>query len=167
MEKELRIIKNRGHFPIPTITTQGTKIETAQDRDKALEEGDMEVTEMTKAVRQNEENYERGQEQAKNRDEQLTLTRQASRQDFNSLTLINSTPIRNSNTRTEQPAIHFDTNATRYVYPTIMTTNADRYEPPANDSILQGAGSAPGGTAGCNNLWRYNNGANTATHTNL
>ena len=69
MEKELRIIKNRGHFPIPTITPQGTKIETAQDRDKALEEVDVEVTEMIKAVRQIEENYEREQEQAKNRDE--------------------------------------------------------------------------------------------------
>ena len=51
MEKELRIIKNRGHFPIPTITPQGTKIETVQDRDKALEEVDVEVTEMIKAVR--------------------------------------------------------------------------------------------------------------------
>ena len=29
MEKELRIIKNRGHFPIPSITPQGTKIETS------------------------------------------------------------------------------------------------------------------------------------------
>ena len=31
MEKEHRIIKNRGHFPIPTIMPQGTKIETVQD----------------------------------------------------------------------------------------------------------------------------------------
>ena len=35
MEKELRIIKNRGHFPIPTITPQGTKIETTQDETKS------------------------------------------------------------------------------------------------------------------------------------
>ena len=68
MEKELRIIRNRGHFLIPTITPQGTKIETMQDRDKALEEVDVEVTEMIKAVRRSEENYERIQEQAKNRD---------------------------------------------------------------------------------------------------
>ena len=54
MEKELGIIKNRGHFPIPTITPQATKIETAQDRDKALEEVDMEVTEMIKAFRRSE-----------------------------------------------------------------------------------------------------------------
>ena len=113
MEKELRIIKNRGHFPIPTITPQGTKIETTHDLDKALEAVDLEVTEMMKAVRQSEENYEKEQEQAKNRDEQLRLTRQTSRQDFNFLTLINGTPIRNSNTRTDQPVIHFDTNAIR------------------------------------------------------
>ena len=175
MKKELRIIKNRGHFLIPTITPQGTKIETTQDQDKALEEVDIEVTEMIKAVRQSEENYERIQEQARNRDQQLRLTRLASRQDFNSLTLINSTPIRNSNTRTDQPSIHFDTNTTQHVYLTIMTTNGDQYKPPTNDSILQGAGSAPGGqfaanttgTTGHNNPWRYNNETNTATHTNL
>ena len=58
--------------------------------------------------------------------------------------------------------------------PINTTTNSDRYEPPANDSIIQGAISAPGGqfatnttgTTGRNDLWRYNNGANTATHTN-
>ena len=130
---------------------------------------------MIKAVRLSEENYERIQEQAKNRDEQLRLTRQTSRQDFNSLTLINSTPIRNSNPRTDQPAIHFDMNTTCHVYPTITTTNGDRYEPPTNDSNLQGAGSTPGGqfatnttgATGCNDPWRYNNETNTATHTNL
>ena len=130
-----------------------------------MEAVDAEVTEIIKAVRQSEENYDREQEQAKNRDEQLILTRQTSRQVFNFLTLINSTQIRNSNTRTDQPAVHFDTNATHHVYPpTITTTNRDRYEPPANNSILQGAGSAPGGqfatnttgATGCNNLWRYN-----------
>ena len=175
MEKKLRIIKNRGHFPIPTITPQGTKIKTTHDRDKALEAVDIEVTEMIKAVRQSEENYKREQEQAKNRDEQLRLTRQTSRQEFNSLMLINSTPIRNSNTRTDQPAVHFDTNAMHHVYLTITTSKGDRYEPPANDSILQGAGSAPGGqfvtsttgATGHNDPWRYNNGANTATHMNL
>ena len=69
MEKELRIIKNRGHFPIPVVTSQGIKIETTQDQDKVLETVNKEVTEMIKAVRQSEENYEREQEQAKNRDE--------------------------------------------------------------------------------------------------
>ena len=117
MEKELKIFKNKGHFPISRITPQGIKIETTHDYDKALEAVDVQVTEMIKAVRQSEENYEREQEQAKNRDEQLRLTRQTSRQDFNLLMLINSTPIRNSNTRTDQPAVHFNTNATCHVYP--------------------------------------------------
>ena len=70
---------------------QSTKIESTHDLDKALEAVDKEVTEMIKAVRQSEKNNEREQEQAKNRDEQLRLTRQTSRQDFNFLTLINST----------------------------------------------------------------------------
>ena len=175
MEKELRIIKNRGHFPIPSITPQGTKIETPQDKDKALEAVDIEATEMMKAVRQSEENYEREQEQAKNRDEQLRLTRQTNRSDFNFLTLANSTPIRNNNTRTDQPAVHFDTNAVCHFYPpTNMTANGNRYEPPTNDSIIQGAGSAPGGqfmtnttsSTDHNDPWRYNNRANTATHMN-
>ena len=175
MEKELRIIKNRGHFPIPSITPQGMKIETSQDKDKALEAVDAEVTEMTKAIRQSKENYEREQEQAKNRDEQLRLTRQNNRPDFNFPTLINSTPIRNSNARTDQPAIHFDKNTVCHFYPpTNTTTNGNQYEPPANDSIIQGAGSAPGGqfatnttgAAGRNDPWRYSNGAHTATHTN-
>ena len=67
MEKELRIIKNRGYFPIPAITPQGIKIETTQYQDKVLEAINEEATEMIKAVRQSEENYEREQEQAKNR----------------------------------------------------------------------------------------------------
>ena len=55
-----------------------------------------------------------------------------------------------------------------------MTTNSNQYEPPTNNSIIQGAGFAPGGqfatnttgATGHNDLWRYNNGANTATHMN-
>ena len=174
VEKELRIIKNRGHFPVPTTIPQGTKIETTKDKDKVLETVDTEVVEMIKAVRESEENYEREQQEAKNRDQQLRLTRQMNRSDFNFLTMINSTPIRNGNTRTDQPTIHFDTNTVHHVYPpTNPITNGNRYEPPINDSIIQGAGSAPGGqfvtntisTTGHNEAWRYN-GTNMATHTN-
>ena len=75
MEKELRIIENRGHFPVPTITPQVTKIKTTKDKDKVFEAVDTEVIEMIKAVRESEENYEREQEEAKNRDQQLRLTR--------------------------------------------------------------------------------------------
>ena len=71
MEKELRIIKNRGHFPVPLIKPQGTKIETTHDKDKVLEAVDREVVEMIKAVRESEEIYKKEQEEARNRDQQL------------------------------------------------------------------------------------------------
>ena len=53
-----------------------------------------------------------------------------------------------------------------------MTSGDNQYEPPANDSILQGAGSALTGqfmtnatsTTDHNDLWRHNNGTNTAIH---
>ena len=89
--------------------------------------------------------------------------------------MVNSTPIRNGNTRMDQPAIHFDTNAIRHYYPlTNLTTNGDHYEPPANNSIIQGAGAVSGGqfttnttsTTGHNKPWRYNNETNTVTHMN-
>ena len=175
MEKELRIIKNRGHFPVPVITLQDIKIETLQDKKKDLDAVDTKIMEMIKAIRESKENYEREQEEAKSRDQQYRLTRQTNRSDFNFLTMINSTLIRNGNTRADQPAVHFDTNTIRHFDPpTNPNTNGYRYEPPANDSIIQGAGSAPGGqfttsttgATGRNETWRYNNGTNTATHTN-
>ena len=176
MEKELRIIKNRGHFPVPKITPKGMKIKTTKDKEEVLKAVDTEIEEMMKAIRRSEENYEREQEEAKNRDQQLRLTRQTNRSDFNFFTMVNSTPIRNGNTRTDQPAMHFDTNTIRHYYPlTNLTTNGDRYEPPTNDSIIQGATTVPGGqfatnttgATGHNEPWRYNNGTNMATHTNL
>ena len=53
------------------------------------------------------------------------------------------------------------------------TSHNSQYEPPANDSIIQGAGTAPGGqfmtnatsATGCNEAWRNNNGVNAPTHT--
>ena len=92
--------------------------------------------------------------------------------------------MRNTNTapqtRTNQhqhteAAVHFEPNIVCYLYPmTNPTSHSDRYKPPANDSIIQGAGSAPGGqfvtnttsVTGCNKPWRYNNRTNTATCTN-
>ena len=117
MEKELRIIKNRGHFPVPLITPQGINIKTLQDKKKVLDAVDTGITEMIKAVRESKENYKREQEEAKSRDQQLRLTRQTKRSDFNFLTTINSTPIRNGNTRVDQPAVHFNTNAICHFYP--------------------------------------------------
>ena len=81
--------------------------------------------------------------------------------------MVNSTPIRNGNTRADQPAIHFDTNTIHHVYPpTNPITNGYQYEPPINDSIIQGAVSAPGdqfttntiSATGRNKPWRYKNG---------
>ena len=173
MEKELRIIKNRGYFQVPLITPQVNKIETSQDRDKVLEAVDKEVTEILKAVKQGEENYKKEQEQARIRDEQLRSARQTSRSDFNFPTLANSTPIRNDNARSDQPGMHFNTNPVRHVYSTTSTTSGDnQYELPVNDSILQGAGSALAGqfatntpsTTSCNDPWKHNNGTNTAVH---
>ena len=89
MERELRRIKNRGHFLVPLITPQGNKIETSHDKDKVLEAVDEEITEMLNTVKQSEENYEREQEQARIRDEQLRLARQTNRSDFNFTTLAN------------------------------------------------------------------------------
>ena len=77
------------------------KIEILQDKQKVLDAVDTEITEMSKAVRESEENYEREQEEARNRDQQLRLTRQTNRSDFNFLTMVSSTPTRNSNTRTD------------------------------------------------------------------
>ena len=51
MEKELRIIKNRGYFQVPLITPQGNKIETLHDKDKVLEAVNEEVTEILSALK--------------------------------------------------------------------------------------------------------------------
>ena len=76
MEKELRIIKNRGHFPVPQITPQGTKIENTKDIDKVLEAVDKEVVEMIRVVRESEMNYEKEKEEARNKEQQVRLARQ-------------------------------------------------------------------------------------------
>ena len=99
IERELRLIKNRGYFPVPQITPQDNKIETSRDKNKILEAVDEEATAMLNAVRQSEENYMKEQEQVRVRDEQLRSARQTNRSDFNYLTLANSTPIRIDNTR--------------------------------------------------------------------
>ena len=161
MEKELRLIKNRGYFPVPQITPQDCKIETAQDKNELMKEIDEVATAMLNAVRQSEENYTREQEQVRARDEQLRSVRQTDRTDFNYLTLANSTPIRYDNTRPDQPGVHFNANPVHHVYPT--TSNSDnQYEPSKNNSIIQGAMSASTdqfttnatSITGCNNLWR-------------
>ena len=181
MEKELRIIKNRGHFPVPLITPQGTKIENNKNIDKVLEAVDREVTEMITAVRESEQTYEKEKVEARNREQQVILARQTNRSEFTFPTINSSTPIRNNNTapqlRTNQQAeaaVHFHSNTIHHYYPmTDLTSHGDWHELPANDSIIQGADSASRnqfatnttGVTGHNEQWRYNNGTNTAACT--
>ena len=57
MERELRLIKNRGYFPVPQIIPQDTKIETAHDKKKLMKDIDEVATAMLNAVKRSEENY--------------------------------------------------------------------------------------------------------------
>ena len=131
------------------------------------------AVEMLNAIKESEENYKREQEQARIRDEQLRSARQTSRSDINLYpTLANSTPIRNSNTRSDQPGVHFNTNPVHHIYAT-TSDGGDQYEPPENDSILQGATSSPvdqfatnaTNVVGHNKPWRRNNATNTSSNT--
>ena len=173
MEKELRSIKNRGYFPVPQLAPGECKIETIQDKEVLMREIDEIAVEMLNAIKESEENYKREQEQARIRDEQLRSARQTSRSDINLYpTLANSTPIRNSNTRSDQPGVHFNTNPVHHVYAT-TSDRGKQYEPPENDSILQGATSSPADqfatnttdTVGRNKPWRRNNATNTSSNT--
>ena len=176
MEKELRLIKNRGYFPAPQLAPKECKIETIQDKEALMKEINEVAVEMLNAIRESEENYRKEQEQARIRVEQLRSTRQTSRFNINLYpTLANSTPIRNTNTRSDQPGVHFNTNAVQHVYAT-TSDRGEQVEPPENDSILQGATSPPADqfvtgatdTAGRNKPWRRNNttniGPNTFSH---
>ena len=181
MEKELRIIKNRGHFLVPQITPQSTKIEKNKDVDKVLEAVDREVTEMITAVRESEQIYEKEKLAARNTEQQVILARQTNGSEFTFPKINSSTPIRKNKTapqlRTNQQAeaaVHFDPNTIRHYYPmTDPTGCGDRYEPRANNSIIQGADSASRNqfetntisVTSCNEQWRYNNGTNTAART--
>ena len=114
---------------------------------------DKEVVEMIAAVRESELNYEKEKAEAKNKEQQVRLARQTNRPDFNFLMVSSSTPIRNTNTAPQtrtihhqqtETAVHFDPNPVHHLYlMTNPTSHNDQYEPLANDSIIQGAGSAP------------------------
>ena len=71
MEKELRLIKNRGYFPVPQLAPEECKIETIQDKEVLLTEIDEIVVEMLNTIKESEENYKREQEQARIKDKQL------------------------------------------------------------------------------------------------
>ena len=172
MERELRLIRNRGYFPVPQIMPQDTKIETAHDKNELMKDIDEVATAMLNAVKRSEENNLREREKIRARDEKLRSVRQTDSTDFNYLTLANSTPIRNDSARPDPPGVHFDANTVRHVYTT--TSNSDnQYEPSKNDSIIQGTTSAPTdqittnttNATGCNGPWRRNNTPGTNTNT--
>ena len=173
MEKELREIKTRGYFLVPHLAPRECKIETIQDKEILIKEIDEIAVEMLTAIRESEENYKKEQEQARIREEKLRSARQTSRSDINLYPMLaNSTPIRNTNTRSDQPGVHFNTNPVRHVYAT-TSDRGEQYEPPENDSILQGATSSPADqfmtnatdTAGRNEPWRRNNTTNISSNT--
>ena len=172
MEKELRLIKNRGYFPVPHLALRECRIETIQDKEILIKEIDEVAVEMLTAIGESEENYKKEQEQARIREEQLRSKRQTSRSDINLLTLANSTPIRNTNTRSDQPGVHFNTNPVHHVYAT-TSNRGEQYEPPENDSILQGATSSPADqfttnttdAAAHNEQWRRKNVTNISSNT--
>ena len=119
MEKKLRLIKNRGYFPVPQLAPRECKIETIQDKEILTKEIDEIAVEMLNAIKESEENYKREQEQARIREEQLRSARQTSRSDINLYPMLaNSTPIRNTNARSDQPEVHFNTNPIHDVYAT-------------------------------------------------
>ena len=125
MEKELRSLKGRGHFPIPTITLQGSKAENSHQVRKTLEAVDKEVTRMVTAVRESERAYEKEQEEAK---QQARAMRSMQRTDYNFLSLNSSTPIKNTGTAESrhQPierTTHFNPNPIHHFYPTTEPTN--------------------------------------------
>ena len=162
MEKELRLIKNRGYFPVPQLAPRECKIETIQDKETLIKEIDEIAVEMLTTIWESEENYKKEQEQARIREEQLRSARQTSRSVINLYPMLaNSTPIRNTNIRSDQPGVHFNTNPAHHVY-TTTSDRGEQYEPPENDSILQGATSSPTDqfmtnatdTAGHNEPWR-------------
>ena len=84
MERELRAIKNKGHFPIHTSTPQGTKIENPQQAKRVLQAVEEEIIAITIRIRESERAYEKGQE----------ALRKQTRTNYNFLGMNSSTPIK-------------------------------------------------------------------------
>ena len=59
IEKELRLIKNRGYFPAPYLSPRECKIETIQDKEALIKEIDEVAVEMLTAIRESKENYKK------------------------------------------------------------------------------------------------------------
>ena len=95
MEKELRHLKDRGDFPVPTITPHGTRIENSQQVRNILESVDEEVVQILTAVRESERIYEKEKEEARVREQQARTKRPPQRSEYHFFSLNSSTPINN------------------------------------------------------------------------
>ena len=107
MERELRAIKNRGHFPIPKSTPQGTKIENSQQAKRVLQVLEEEIMTIITRIRESERAYEKGQE----------ALRKQTRANYNFLGVNSSTPIKNGSTAANRQQIsdrttHFNHHST-------------------------------------------------------
>ena len=59
MEKELRNLKGKGHFPIPKITPHGIIIDNPQHARKTLDTVDEELVQILNIIRESERKYEK------------------------------------------------------------------------------------------------------------
>ena len=129
MEKELRNLKGRGHFPVPTILPHGMRIENPQQVRKTLESVDEEVVQILTAVRESERIYEKEKEEARVREQQARTTRPSQRSEYNFLSLNSSTPIKNTDTtsgnqnRQTERGIHLNPNTIQHLYSMTETTS--------------------------------------------
>ena len=122
MEKELRNIKGRGNFPMPTITLRDTKIDNSQQSRKILEAVDKELIRILTIVKESELAYQKGQEAA---GQQAMAARPTHRPEYNFPSLNSSTPIKNTGTmENKQPerTTHFNPNPTHHFYPSTKPT---------------------------------------------
>ena len=88
MENELRSLKGRGHFPIPTITPHGAKIENSHQSRKTLEAVDEELVRIATTIRESESACEKEQEAAK---QPARAARSLQRTEYNFLSLNSNT----------------------------------------------------------------------------
>ena len=110
MERELRGLKNRGHFPIPTITPQGTKFGNPQQAKRILEAVDEEMVEILTRIREKEKACEKGQEAA----------RKQARTTHNFPSLNSSTPIKNTGTTENRQQLPHISTLTPYTNTTMQ-----------------------------------------------
>ena len=101
MENELRSIKGKGRFTVPTATPHGRSIENPTQTKAFLEELDKDIVEILQEVTAREAEYDRKKARAHVFQTQAT-THQSNRPEYNFLSMNQqtSTPIRSTNRTT-------------------------------------------------------------------